>query len=90
MVGHYAPVDKAVAIFERVASSNEHRALLLGVEALAPLDHAAARGLLDATEPFPAILDDLGQHRLQAAVPGRLAERLIDPEADPEMVPVSN
>lgn len=91
LVGAHAPVAHAVKLFERIASSNRRRALLLvGANALAQRDPKAAmrvldllepghpgRRLLEATEPLPAsILDDLGKIQLREAVRKRLGDRI--------------
>ncbi|GEO00567.1 hypothetical protein NSE01_23990 [Novosphingobium sediminis] len=93
LCNHAAP-GQAVSVFERVASSNNRRALLLvGAATLAPnhpleadqiLDLLEpghpARGLLSAPAPLPtSVLDDLGKIRLRRAVRERLGDRLIDP-----------
>ncbi|MER9070060.1 hypothetical protein NKH84_26415 [Mesorhizobium sp. M0902] len=76
LVGAHASAETALKIFERVASSNKRRALLLvGANALARRDRTTAeriidllepdhpgRQLLATVEPLPAsILDDLGK-----------------------------
>lgn len=93
LCNHATPM-RAVSVFERVASSNNHRALLLvGAATLAP-NHPAeaaqildllepghpARDLLSAAAPLPtAVLDNLGKVRLRRAVREKLGDRLIDP-----------
>lgn len=91
LVGAHAPAKNALKIFERIASSNKRRALLLvGANAMARRDRTTAdrildllesghpgRRLLTATEPLPAsILDDLGEVRLREAVRKRLCDRI--------------
>lgn len=94
LLGNHAASDLTVSIFERVASSNSRRALLLvGAATLAP-DHPReadqildllepghpARNLLTAATPLPtSVLDDLGKVRLRRAVRERLGDRLTDP-----------
>lgn len=80
-------------VFERVASANNHSALLLvGGATLAPNHPVAAdqilhllepghpaRDLLSAEAPLPtSVLDDLGKIRLRQAVGERLGDQLID------------
>ena len=93
LCNHATPMQ-AVSVFERVASSNNRRALLLvGAATLAP-NHPVeadqilyllepghpARELLSAGAPLPtSVLDDLGKIRLRRAVRERLGDRLIDP-----------
>lgn len=93
LCNHAMPME-AVSVFERIASSNNRRALLLvGAAMLAP-NHPVeadlildllepghpARDLLSAAAPLPtSVLDDLGKVRLRRAVRDRLGDRLIDP-----------
>lgn len=93
LCNHATPMQ-AVNVFERIASSNNHRALLLvGAATLAP-NHPVeadqildllepghpARDLLSAAAPLPtSVLDNLGKVRLRRAVRERLGDRLIDP-----------
>lgn len=89
----HAPPEESVRILERVASSNNRRALLLtGAVTLAPSapDQAVklldllepthpARALLTSTVPLPVtVLDDLGKVRLRRAVREHLGDRLAD------------
>lgn len=91
LVGAHAPVETALKLFERIASSNKRRALLLvGANAMAKHDRTAAdrildllepghpgRQLLTATEPLPAsILDDLGKVQLRQTVRKQLGDRI--------------
>ncbi|MER8948269.1 hypothetical protein [Mesorhizobium sp. M0809] len=91
LVGAHASAETALKIFERVASSNKRRALLLvGANALARRDRTTAeriidllepdhpgRQLLATVEPLPAsILDDLGKIQLREAVRKRLGDRI--------------
>ncbi len=93
LCNHAAPME-AVSVFERIASSNNHRALLLvGAATLAP-NHPVeadqildllepghpARDLLSAAAPLPtSVLDNLDKVRLRRVVRERLGDRLIDP-----------
>lgn len=94
LVGAHATPVQALKLFERVASSNKRRALLLvGANAMAPRDRVTAdrildllepghpaRLLLDAAEPLPAsILDDLGKVQLRDYVRKRLGDRILPP-----------
>lgn len=91
LVGTHAPAEIALQLFERVASSNKRRALLLvGANAMAERDRPTAdrildllepghpgRQLLTAAEPLPvSILDDLGKVQLREAVRKRLGDRI--------------
>lgn len=91
LVGAHAPPDDALKLFERVASSNKRRALLLvGANAMAKRDRATADRILDLLEPghpgrqlltaaaplSASILDDLGKVQLREAVRKRLGNRL--------------
>ncbi|WP_245515282.1 hypothetical protein [Rhizobium deserti] len=91
LVGAHAPAETALKLFERVASSNKRRALLLvGANALAKRDRTTAeqiidllepdhpgRQLLTAIDPLPAsILDNLGKVQLREAVRKRLGDRI--------------
>ena len=91
LVGTHAPAEKALKLFNRVASSNKRRALLLvGAIAMAERDRTTADRILDFLEPgHPArhllttsehlpssILDDLGKVRLREAVRKRLRDRI--------------
>jgi hypothetical protein len=95
LLGRFAPAQAAVETFERLASSNKRRALLLvGAAALADRDGAAARKLLNLLEPGhparelldapapldPSVLDDLGKVRLRSAVRRQLGDLLAEPE----------
>jgi hypothetical protein len=90
-VGTHTPAEKALKLFDRVASSNKRRALLLvGANAMAKRDRTTAdrildllepghpgRDLLTASEPLPvSILDDLGKVQLREAVRKRLGDRV--------------
>ncbi|HDZ39587.1 MAG TPA: hypothetical protein ENH62_15155, partial [Marinobacter sp.] len=92
LVGTHAPAEIALQLFERVASSNKRRALLLvGANAMAERDRPTAdrildllepghpgRQLLTAAEPLPvSILDDLGKVQLREAVRKRLGDRIV-------------
>lgn len=103
LLARLAPLADVVAAFERIASSNRRRALLLvGAAALANRDRPTAvrildllepghpaRQFLDATEPLPAsILDDLGKVRLRKAVRARLGERIAPDEPRNDASPV--
>lgn len=96
LIGAHAEIPKAMGCFERIASSNKRRALLLvGAAAMAPRDSEAAarildlletdhpgRQLLSTSEPLPAsILDDLGKVQLREAVRKRLGDRIASAEA---------
>lgn len=91
-IGAHAEVPQAMSCFERVASSNRSRALLLvGAAAMALRDSEAAarildllepdhpgRQLLTTSEPLPAsILDGLGTVQLREAVRKRLKDRIM-------------
>lgn len=91
LVGAHAPVETALKLFERVASSNKRRALILvGANAIAKRDRRTAdkilclldaghpgRQLLTAAKPLPAsLLEDLGTIQLREAVRSRLGDRL--------------
>lgn len=91
LVGAHAPAAAALKLFERVASSNKRRALLLvGANAMSKRDLTTANRILDllepghpgrqllaAAEPLPAsILDDLGKVQLREAVRKRLGDRI--------------
>lgn len=93
LCNHATPME-AVSVFERIASSNDRRALLLvGAATLAPNNPVEAdqildllepghpaRDLLSAAAPLPtSVLDGLGKVRLRRAVRERLGDRLIDP-----------
>lgn len=93
LIGAHASPAGAVKLFERIASSNKRRALLLvGANAMASRDRAAADRIIDLLEPdHPArqllvskqalplsILDDLGTVRLREAVRKRLGDRIAD------------
>lgn len=95
LIGAHAEIPEAIACFERVASANKWRALLLvGAAAMAPRDDKAASSILDlldpdhpgrqllsASQPLPAsILDDLGKVQLREAVRKRLGDRISSPE----------
>lgn len=95
LIGAHAVIPEAVRCFERIASSNKRRALLLvGAAAMAPRNGDAAarildllepdhpgRQLLSTSEPLPAsILDDLGKVQLRAAVRKRLGDRIASGE----------
>lgn len=72
LIATHAPVEVAVRTVERVAQSNDRRALLLlGVSALADRDRSAATGLLDLlapTHPARRLLDLPEGERLPATV----------------------
>lgn len=91
LVGTHAPSEKALKVFDRVASSNKRRALLLvGANSMAKRDRTTADRILDllepehpgrhllmASEPLPvSILDDLGKVQLREAVRKRLGDRI--------------
>jgi hypothetical protein len=91
LVGAHAPAEDALKLFERVASSNKRRALLLvGANAMARRDSTTAERILDLLEPghpgrqlftaagpLPAsILGDLGSVQVREAVRKRLGDRL--------------
>jgi hypothetical protein len=91
LVGTHSTAEKALKLFDRIASSNKRRALLLvGANAMAKRDRTTAdrildllepghpgRDLLIASEPLPAsILDDLGKVQLREAVRKRLGDRI--------------
>lgn len=91
LIGAHASPLVAVKLFERIASSNKRRALLLvGANAMASRDRAAAdrivdllepdhpgRQLLAVEQPLPtSILDDLGTVQLREAVRKRLGDRI--------------
>jgi hypothetical protein len=96
LLSNHAAPKEAVAVFERVASSNNRRALLLvGAATLAPNHPVEADLVLDLLEPghparnllsaepplLASVLDDLGKVRLRRAVRERLGDRLTDPPA---------
>ncbi len=91
LIGTHASPPNAVKLFERIASSNKRRALLLvGANAMASRDRAAADRIIDLLEPdhpgrqllavekpLPtSILDDLGSVQLREAVRKRLGDRI--------------
>jgi hypothetical protein len=91
LIGTHASPPSAVKLFERIASSNKRRALLLvGANAMASRDRAAADRIIDLLEPdhpgrqllavekpLPtSILDDLGSVQLREAVRKRLGDRI--------------
>lgn len=91
LIGAHASPLSAVKMFERIASSNKRRALLLvGANAMASRNRAAAdriidllepghpgRQLLAVEQPLPtSILNDLGTVQLREAVRKRLGNRI--------------
>lgn len=93
LVGAHAEPARALRLFERVASDNRRRVLLLvGANAMAVRDRGTADRILDLLEPDhparqllaspkplpPSILDDLGSIELREYARKRLGKRIAE------------